>query len=508
MTENVSQRRRLSRTDAQGSVAVFLGPSLARGWARAILEADYYPPARKGDVYRVMTSGVDTIVLIDGVFHNTPSVWQRELLDAVEEGFSVYGASSMGALRAAELRAYGMQGHGVVFEWYRDGVIEGDDEVALLHATEEFEYRALSMPLVNIRYALRQAVASHVLTHEHEDAVLDYVKGLPYPERTLEAVRRSPPLRGAAPETLSRLERYLSGEASDVKLLDAVGVLQHVRAARARQTRPRRNRPARTTAVTRQRYERLLMTGFHAPQGLFEGAEVLRLASADESFTERMRAALALRRFVLGWADENQISCPESAVAAATDGFISSHGIEDFAAWLRRNGLTRASFAASLAETVLIDEVIKEGPAAFGLRWDAAADAAAKSLLDADPEAFRHPLTLDNLPRRAGAEHKAQGGSPENHSYSQYGFLVAWAEQNGVVPTASQPPPAGPQSDSLSEGSLADWRRELSRAAWVLKRGPEHFGLDWMFELEFLRALQMTDQVEQLLSPRAVTAAP
>lgn len=504
----------------QGSVAVFLGPSLRQRRARAILEAAYYPPARKGDVYRVMTSGVDTIVLIDGVFHNTPSVWQRELLDAVEEGFAVYGASSMGALRAAELGAYGMEGHGVVFEWYRDGLIEGDDEVALLHASEEFEYRALSVPLVNIRYALRNAVAAHALAPEREDDILDYVKGLPYPERSFEAVRSSPPLAGAPPAALSRLEPYLSAEAADVKMLDAVGLLQHVKAERGRGARAPRLEPARTSGVTRQRYERMLMTGFHTTEGLFDGAEVLRRASESQPFTRRMRAALALRRFVLEWANENQVRCPEGAVAAAADGFISGHGGGDFGAWLRRNGLTHASFATSLAEAVLIDWVISEGPAAFGLKWDAAAEAAAKSLFDADPEAFHRPPTLANLPRRTRAGHEARAGSPDDGSYSQYAFLVAWAERNGVSPAAAHHPtesarghaaagesPDGAQPDPHPPGSPEAWRRALSRAAWALNQGTEHFGLDGIFELDFVRALQMTDQVEPLLSAQAVTAA-
>jgi len=82
--------------------------------AAAILDADYYPPARKGDVYRIISSGVKTIILIDGVFHSAPSVWQRELLDAMEEGIQVLGASSMGALRAAELHQFGMVGFGVI----------------------------------------------------------------------------------------------------------------------------------------------------------------------------------------------------------------------------------------------------------------------------------------------------------------------------------------------------------------------------------------------------------
>jgi hypothetical protein len=89
-------------------VAVFLGPTLEKAQACAILDADYYPPARKGDVYRVMASGVKTIILIDGVFHSTPSVWQREILHALEDGIRVVGASSMGALRAAELHQFGM----------------------------------------------------------------------------------------------------------------------------------------------------------------------------------------------------------------------------------------------------------------------------------------------------------------------------------------------------------------------------------------------------------------
>ncbi len=131
--------------------AVFLGPTLRKDQACALLDAAYYPPARKGDVYRLIGSGVKTIILIDGVFDSTPSVWQRELLQAMDEGIQVLGASSMGALRAAELHPFGMIGYGTIFEWYRDGMIDGDDEVALWHGSEESGFRPLSEPLVNIR---------------------------------------------------------------------------------------------------------------------------------------------------------------------------------------------------------------------------------------------------------------------------------------------------------------------------------------------------------------------
>ena len=69
----------------------------------------------------------------------------------MEEGIQVLGASSMGALRAAELHGFGMIGYGTIFEWYRDGLIDGDDEVALWHEPEEGEkYRKERKSLENL----------------------------------------------------------------------------------------------------------------------------------------------------------------------------------------------------------------------------------------------------------------------------------------------------------------------------------------------------------------------
>src|SRR4051812_27007288 len=100
---------------------VFLGPSLPVAAARALLPgARFLPPARKGDVYRELHRGVEVVVLIDGVFQSTASVWHRELLAALDNGVTVIGASSMGALRAAELHPHGMIGEGLIYEWYRD----------------------------------------------------------------------------------------------------------------------------------------------------------------------------------------------------------------------------------------------------------------------------------------------------------------------------------------------------------------------------------------------------
>ena len=69
----------------------------------------------------------------------------------------MFGAASMGALRAAELAAFGMEGVGAIFEAFREGVLEDDDEVAVIHGPAEFGYPVLSEAMVNIRRTLSDA---------------------------------------------------------------------------------------------------------------------------------------------------------------------------------------------------------------------------------------------------------------------------------------------------------------------------------------------------------------
>ena len=111
------------------TACVFIGPTLPIAQAREQLDADYLPPVRQGDVYRaVVRWRPRAIGIIDGYFHQVPSVWHKEILWAMAEGVHVFGSASMGALRAAELEQFGMHGVGDVFAAFRDRTIEDDDE--------------------------------------------------------------------------------------------------------------------------------------------------------------------------------------------------------------------------------------------------------------------------------------------------------------------------------------------------------------------------------------------
>ena len=63
----------------------------------------WHPPAAAGDLLRLLPDPPATLCLIDGYFDARPSVWHKEILLLIEAGVRVFGAASMGALRAAEL---------------------------------------------------------------------------------------------------------------------------------------------------------------------------------------------------------------------------------------------------------------------------------------------------------------------------------------------------------------------------------------------------------------------
>ncbi|AAB85485.1 conserved protein [Methanothermobacter thermautotrophicus str. Delta H] len=77
-------------------IIIFTGPSLSHTEASSILEAEYRPPVRRGDIQEAMKENPDIIGIIDGVFHQSPAVGHREIIDAIRRGVKVVGGASMG----------------------------------------------------------------------------------------------------------------------------------------------------------------------------------------------------------------------------------------------------------------------------------------------------------------------------------------------------------------------------------------------------------------------------
>jgi hypothetical protein len=205
---------------------IFAGPSLPPA-SRPIAEPgiEWRPPARQGDVYRAAQTGPTAIGIIDGYFEFVPAVWHKEILWAMAHGIPVFGAASIGALRAAELHAFGMRGVGRIYEWFRDGVLEDDDEVAVLHGPEELGYPPLTEAMVNIRATLDEAARIGILPPDLAARLTEIAKSLFYKERTYDAVLQKTAGSGLPAAPLRDLTNWLPTSRIDQKRLDAVALL-------------------------------------------------------------------------------------------------------------------------------------------------------------------------------------------------------------------------------------------------------------------------------------------
>ncbi|MGO8868692.1 MAG: TfuA-like protein [Alphaproteobacteria bacterium] len=372
---------------------VFLGPTVPEREARALLKAEYRPPARRGDIYRALRDGYTTLLLIDGEFHGSPSVWQREIIDALGEGAVVHGASSMGALRAAELHAFGMVGHGRIFEWYRDGIIDADDEVALIYGPKELGYPSLSEPLVNIRATLSAAVPE-ILSAAECGQLIEHVKAMHYSERSFDALLAGGPAAAWPAGRRAALGRLAAERRIDQKRQDAIAALASLAAGAAARALPR----AGAQASLLFRGERLIAEGLAPTKAAVDAAALARDKGISDADLRALRERLSTLFFVAEWArargvvatpeDEarargrlptlgastavrlHELAAKQAIARAAVRAVAETAGHADPPAarrsivreWLGENGIERAG----VGDEALAEWVIAAGPAHFG----------------------------------------------------------------------------------------------------------------------------------------------
>lgn len=159
----------------------FVGPSLGVNERPRYAGLEYRPMARRGDVTAAVREGFDAIVLIDGamIYEYPPS--PREIALALTRGVRLVGAASIGALRAVELAPLGMEGVGWVYEQFRSGAVDCDDELVCLYA--EALGQRLSIPLINIRYACRTLITRRELARAPAARLIAALRTRYYEER-------------------------------------------------------------------------------------------------------------------------------------------------------------------------------------------------------------------------------------------------------------------------------------------------------------------------------------
>jgi hypothetical protein len=208
---------------------VFAGPTLYGDSLLGARDVLWRPPAKEGDVYKAAREMPIAIGIIDGVFETAFSIWHKEILWALSRGIHVFGAASMGALRAAELAPFGMRGIGTVFEQYRDRILNDDDEVAVLHVGAELGFRPLSEALVDMRATIERAQNLRVVSERDGDHILATAKATFYKERSWTHVLKRAATTPARKKDFARLLAWLDKNKVERKRDDARAMISAMR---------------------------------------------------------------------------------------------------------------------------------------------------------------------------------------------------------------------------------------------------------------------------------------
>jgi hypothetical protein len=209
-------------------LGVFCGPSLPPEDRISASGVFFLPPAARGDVGRA-ADDYDTLLLIDGVFHHDLAPSPRECYRAAQRA-RCFGASSIGALRAAECWPYGFAPLGIIARWYIRELIDGDDEVAVLF--EPTTQRALTVPSVNVRYVARLSIRRGILSPRDAGLLVDRARDIFYMERTWDdVVELAPPNARAAIRSIAELEGDLKRHDARFALRRLLGTQRRSKAA-------------------------------------------------------------------------------------------------------------------------------------------------------------------------------------------------------------------------------------------------------------------------------------
>jgi hypothetical protein len=343
------------------SVVVFCGPTLAVEDLAAYAHFTVRPPVRQGEVYAAAREKPTAIGIIDGYFDGVPAVWHKEILWALADGVAVFGASSMGALRAAELHVFGMRGVGRIFADYRDGRLTDDDDVALLHGPAETGYVKLSEPMVNIRATLESALAESILDAGAANAMQAVAKGQFYQERTWATVLAN--VKKAVPiATLDRFAGWLPNGQVDRKREDGLELLRSVDDF---VTRGERQPPALfsfewTEAWANAPWVSASLGPEGGPGG--EAAGILDELRLDGEAYARVRRATLLAALASDESARTGLAPERKEIARATMQFRSRLGLaraSDVKRWAAENDIDTARFDRLTTDSASLEKLAR-----------------------------------------------------------------------------------------------------------------------------------------------------
>ena len=112
----------------------------------------------------------------------------RRTLDQLSSGVAVYGAASMGALRAAECEAFGMVPVGDIARRYCSGALFDDADVALTNGPAELGFPPLTEAMVDVDSTVSHLADLGLVTPAEAAAIIAAARSTFFADRTAEAI--------------------------------------------------------------------------------------------------------------------------------------------------------------------------------------------------------------------------------------------------------------------------------------------------------------------------------
>ena len=210
---------------------IFLGPSLTHEKARKILDAEYKPPAKKGDFLKFATqTNVLTVVgLVDGYFLQDYPPSPIEVYQLImRKNTVVIGSASLGALRAVELEKFGMIGVGKIFELYKRGTINADDEVAVTFTQETQSLQSEAM--IDIRFNLFMAERKGIIDKITKKTVARVAKSVYFPYRNYgDILDKTKNMHPELEDDLESFRAYIDRNRQSLKERDAIRLVEYIK---------------------------------------------------------------------------------------------------------------------------------------------------------------------------------------------------------------------------------------------------------------------------------------
>jgi hypothetical protein len=338
-------------------VWIFVGPTIPaseieEAFASQPADVRICPPIQQGDILRATYQLPDILAIIDGYFHQVPAIPHKEILFAMAHGVRVLGASSIGALRAAELDTLGMEGVGTIYRLFKNGDLDSDDEVAVRHAYSDQGYRSLTQPLVNIRHILKIARMNGVISRAAAMTLLRIAKRLHYTERTYSVMLREATRTGTS--GLNAFREFVRAEPCDLKRDDARELLALIirringEASPAPVAVP--NHRTKYLRILERDYTGQFVNDRHIPDRIVLAFHRLLSPTFPEFLRQVSRCCLAVDEAI-----HRQLAITSDAYRLSS--FRRKQGLErspDYLAWLRRHFLTESELLAGLRDQALV----------------------------------------------------------------------------------------------------------------------------------------------------------